>query len=138
MAARHPALTVTLLAPRFAASEPDTNLKPLCVAASLLLCEIVAMRLTDQQVQTIRKLVREGYGAGAQVRVFGSQINEDAIGGDIDLLIELPEKAPLAQQIALSARLEHQLGKPVDVLTTWPGQRSRPIVEVARLTGIRL
>jgi predicted nucleotidyltransferase len=96
------------------------------------------MRLSDQQVQIIRALVREGLGSEARVCVFGSRVDETATGGDIDLLIELPEKAALAREIALAARLEQQLGRPVDVLTTWPGQRERPIVEIARLTGVPL
>ncbi|HEX7338819.1 MAG TPA: nucleotidyltransferase domain-containing protein [Rhodanobacteraceae bacterium] len=108
------------------------------IAATVGLCHIPTMRLTDQQVQTIRHLIAEGYGADARVRLFGSRTNDAAIGGDVDLLIELPAKAPLTHQIAVSARLEQQLGMPVDVLTTWPGQRSRPIVEVARLTGVWL
>lgn len=93
------------------------------------------MRLSEQQVHTIRVLVREGFGNGARIRLFGSRTEETAAGGDIDLLVELPEKAPLSREIAVLARLEQQLGCPVDLLTTWPGQRSRPIVEIARLTG---
>lgn len=96
------------------------------------------MRLTKQQVQIIRNLVRERYGDAARVHLFGSRTNNSAIGGDIDLLIELPAKSPLACEIAVTAQLAQQLGTEVDVLTTWPGQRHRPIVEIARLTGVPL
>lgn len=96
------------------------------------------MRLSAAQVHTIRDLVRSGLGAQARTRLFGSRANAAATGGDIDLLIELPHKVALAKEIALVAQLEHQLGCPVDVITTWPGQRPRPIVEIARLTGIAL
>lgn len=96
------------------------------------------MRLTNPQIQIIRELLRDGFGADAQVRVFGSRTDETRTGGDIDLLVELPEKVPLAREISIAAQLEHQLGQAVDVITTWPGQPSRPIVELARLTGVRL
>ncbi len=96
------------------------------------------IRLTEQQVQTVLRLVHESFGAETGVRLFGSRTNDDAHGGDIDLLIELPKKATLKKEIALAARLEDQLGRPVDVVTTWPGQSDRPIVEIARLTGIKL
>lgn len=96
------------------------------------------MRLTDPQVQTIRNLVREAFGTDARVSLFGSRTDETAIGGDVDLLIELPAKTVLARELALVAKLEQQLGQPVDVLTAWPGQRARPIVEIARLTGVQL
>lgn len=96
------------------------------------------MRLSGQQIQTIRRLIREGAGAEARVRLLGSRTDETGTGGDIDLLVELPEKPTLAWEITLSARLEQQLGEPVDVITTHPGARSRPIVELARLTGTPL
>lgn len=96
------------------------------------------MRLTRQQVQLIRDLVREGFGDAARITLFGSRTDQAAIGGDIDLLVELPEKATLAREIAVSAQLQHQLGEPIDLVTTWPGQRSRAIVELARQTGVAL
>lgn len=96
------------------------------------------MRLTPPQIKTIRDLVHAQYGTSARVHVFGSRTNDDATGGDIDLLVDVPAKVPLQQELALSARLEQELGTSVDVLTTWPGQRERPIVEIARITGIRL
>lgn len=96
------------------------------------------MRLSQSQARTIRSLVHSNLGDQAQLRLFGSRTNDKAIGGDIDLLIELPQKIALAKEIGLVAQLEHQLGCPVDVVTTWPGQRPRPIVEIARLTEIPL
>lgn len=108
------------------------------VARPRHLCHILAMRLSERQIETIRKLIRTGFGADARACVFGSRTDDTAIGGDIDLLIEVPEEVTLAHEISLSAQLELQLGEPVDILTTWPGQRYRPIVEVARLTGVPL
>lgn len=96
------------------------------------------MRLTAPQIEIIRSLVHAQYGTGARVHVFGSRTDDGATGGDIDLLVDVPARVPLQQEIALSAQLEQQLGTSVDVLTTWPGQRERPIVDIARMTGIRL
>lgn len=96
------------------------------------------MRLTRHQVQTIHRLIREGYGDHACIRLFGSRTRDDALGGDVDLLVEIPDRAPLRQQIAISAQLEKHLGLPVDVLTAWPGAKQSPIVEIARLTGVPL
>lgn len=96
------------------------------------------MRLTEQQIQTIHRVVREHLGVEAPITLFGSRVDETSSGGDVDLLIELPGKVPLKQEIGLAAQLEKRLGCPVDILTTWPGQPARPIVEIARLTGARL
>jgi len=94
------------------------------------------MRLDSMQIRVIRDLVRFNFGDEAQTRLFGSRVDEGAVGGDIDLLIELPEKPALAREIALISQLEQRLDCPVDVITTWPGQPTRPIVEIARLTGM--
>lgn len=95
------------------------------------------MRLSTAQQQIIKTSVRELIGPQATVCVFGSQLDDTAIGGDIDLLIETPAPLSMAQKIRLSAKLEQQLGSPVDVVTTSPGQQ-RPIANIARLTGTRL
>ena len=48
------------------------------------------MRLSQQTQQLIKATTQEIFGVDAQVKVFGSRINNDARGGDIDLLVELP------------------------------------------------
>lgn len=96
------------------------------------------MRLTQQQQQAIRQEVARAFGQDASVRLFGSRVDDAATGGDVDLLIETPMKMPLIAGIKLTARLEQQLGAPVDIITTSPVQQSRPIVEIAKLTGVAL
>nr|WP_198034567.1 hypothetical protein [Halomonas sp. 1513] len=51
------------------------------------------MRLTDAQRQTIRQIVTEELGPSASVRLFGSRLDDNARGGDIDLHVELSEQA---------------------------------------------
>jgi len=96
------------------------------------------MRLTQQQQQVIRKEVTRAFGQDASVRLFGSRVDDAATGGDVDLLIEAPMKMPLTAGIKLTARLEQQPGEPVDVVATSPEQQTRPIVEIAKLTGMAL
>lgn len=100
--------------------------------------ETVPMRLTSHQQQAIREEVTRVFGQGAAVRLFGSRVDDATTGGDVDLLIETPTKIPLATEIKLQAQLENQLGEPVDIITTSPVQQGRPIVEIARLTGVAL
>lgn len=44
------------------------------------------MRLTGQQRTIIRATVAETFGAGADVWLFGSRVDDNKRGGDIDLL----------------------------------------------------
>lgn len=96
------------------------------------------MRLSPEQQTCIRTLVHKHLGKQAQVSVFGSRLDDSRSGGDVDLLIELPARHPLADEIKLVAQLENALALPVDIITTFPEQQSRPIVEIARMTGQKL
>lgn len=96
------------------------------------------MRLTNEQRQTILQIVHEIMGESARVSLFGSRADDNRIGGDVDLLVEVSKQVPLAREITLKARLEQYLGKPVDVITTTPEQRNKPFVQIARMTGVPL
>ena len=47
------------------------------------------MRLNDSQIAAIRRVVAEQAGDEAQVRLFGSRLNDQAKGGDVDLLVQV-------------------------------------------------
>lgn len=99
------------------------------------------MRLSQQTQQIIRDTVREIFGAEANVKLFGSRINDDARGGDIDLLIELPSVTAEIERktMQLTARLQLRIGdQPIDVLVLDPSTLRQSIHEQASVTGIRL
>lgn len=96
------------------------------------------MRINDEQRKIILSEVHQAFGPHARVRLFGSRVDDSAIGGDIDLLVELEKKHSLRVEISLVAQLEGRLNKPVDMITTWPTRKAQPIVEIAKLTGIEL
>ena len=99
------------------------------------------MRLSQQTQQIIRDTVREVFGIEAHVKVFGSRINDDARGGDIDLLVELPSiTADIERKtLQLTARLQLRIGdQPIDVLVIDPATRQQSIHEQASMTGISL
>lgn len=56
------------------------------------------MHLTKQQTHTIIQTVSRLAGTGALVRLFGSRLNDQAKGGDIDLLIESDVNLSLIQR----------------------------------------
>ena len=99
------------------------------------------MRLSQQTRQIIRDTVREVFGVEAKVKLFGSRINDDARGGDIDLLVELPSITAEIERktMQLTARLQLRIGdQPIDVLVIDPSTPRQSIHEQASITGIRL
>lgn len=50
------------------------------------------MRLSSEYINQIRKIAKKIYGDDVRVVLFGSRTDDEARGGDIDLLIESPQK----------------------------------------------
>jgi len=99
------------------------------------------MRITPLEAAAIRQVTAEVGGAGARVKLFGSRTRDDLRGGDIDLLIELPEPTPdkLSVSLRAGARLQRALGeRKIDVLVTDPQSIETPLIRAARLEGIAL
>lgn len=99
------------------------------------------MRLTAGQTRIIRQAVSEIFGDAAKVMLFGSRVDDNRRGGDIDLLVTpstTDATQVLRQKIALLAKLEQRLGeRKIDLVIEMPGD-TRPIVSIAYATGIAL
>lgn len=100
------------------------------------------MRLTAEQIEIIRKAVFEVFGPEAGVWLFGSRVDDNRRGGDIDLYIEAPidDMAILmALENRLYARLQRLLGeRRIDIVSRARGQPLRAIHQQARCQGVRL
>ncbi len=99
------------------------------------------VRLTPQQVDTIRTAVADIFGPAAGVWLFGSRVDLALRGGDIDLYIEAPCDAQTALDHAgrLYARLQRLLGEQrIDIVTRTPDLSEEPIHRIARATGVPL
>lgn len=101
------------------------------------------MRLTDFQADVIRDSVVKNFGQATRVWLFGSRIDEQRKGGDIDLYIE-PEFQDAAQlvdaKLYLLRDIHKKLGEQkIDVIIRRQAfNEDLPIFRVARETGIRL
>jgi len=96
------------------------------------------MRLTDYETQAIRKIAHQVGGEQSRVRVFGSRLDDTARGGDIDLMLELPE--PVENPALTAARMSALVlramgGRKVDVLLSAPNLMRLPIHDIAFKEG---
>jgi predicted nucleotidyltransferase len=105
------------------------------------------MRLNDDQIQVIRQAATNAFGQGTSVWLFGSRVDDAKKGGDIDLLVcpQVPSAKDAAeplqtfmQKIKMLNLLERYLGERKIDIVVEQVQDSRPIVEVAHKTGIKL
>ncbi len=101
------------------------------------------MRLTRDQQSAIRSAVAETFGEAAGVWLFGSRIDDNKRGGDIDLLIETEQSdvaAIVRAELAFLTKLQVKLGEQkIDVLVDYPGRHyTPPIFTIAKQTGIQL
>lgn len=96
------------------------------------------MRLTEHQIRLIRQFAQQVAGSRSRVRVFGSRLDDSARGGDIDLLLELPEPVdnPALMAAQMCARVSRAMhGRKVDVLISAPNLMRLPIHDVAFSEG---
>ena len=90
------------------------------------------MRLTSSQANVIQRCVREQFGADAQVKLFGSRLDDSAQGGDVDLLVETNAALTLRQRALATMALEQALYLPVDLVTVQRGQPGSAFARIAR------
>jgi predicted nucleotidyltransferase len=103
------------------------------------------MRITERQRGVLRKLVAEHFGQGAELRLFGSRVDDAARGGDFDLFVvtRLDDPARIVDRrlrllAALHATPEFE-DERIDLVLLTPLHRGElPIHRAAREQGVRL
>lgn len=99
------------------------------------------MRLSQEHIMQLKRLAIEEAGPDARLRLFGSRLDDAARGGDVDLLLDIPEPVDNPAMLAarLSARASRVMrGRQVDVVLMAPNLKRLPIHEVALRTGVSL
>lgn len=99
------------------------------------------MRLTEQQRRTIREVIEAVFEKPVTVLLFGSRVDDEARGGDIDLLVQCtePVERPAITASRLSAKISRALdGRKVDVVLEAPSLQPLSVHDVAHRTGVPL
>jgi len=74
------------------------------------------MRLTSQQIHNITQVVSGFAGDTAEIYLFGSRLNDQARGGDVDILILMDRRPSRIERGKVKMDLEQVLGLPVDMV----------------------
>jgi predicted nucleotidyltransferase len=75
------------------------------------------MRLTEFEISTIKTLAKEIFGKDASVSLFGSRVNDQMKGGDIDLFISNADEHSLKKKVVFLAEIKKRIGdQKIDVV----------------------
>ena len=102
------------------------------------------MRLNTTEREAVQAACREEMPPGTRVLLFGSRLDDGRLGGDIDLLVELPEELVASEVVErrtrFAARLYRLLDEQrIDVLMAGPQDRAdRAVLVEARRHGVEL
>ena len=102
------------------------------------------MRLSAVERRAVESASREALPAGTRVLLFGSRLDDNRRGGDIDLLVELPEPLSADDMVNRRTRFTARLyrlreERRIDVVVTQQGAHDRrAVVTTARQHGVEL
>ena len=94
------------------------------------------MRLTSKEIKIIKNSIAKIFPK-SDIYLFGSRVDDNKIGGDIDLyIISQDNKNSFANKLRLKSILEDLLFKPVDIVIST--DKNRLIEQEALLYGVRI
>jgi predicted nucleotidyltransferase len=93
-------------------------------------------RLDSRQVRIIADTVHRYLGEAARIWLFGSRLESQQRGGDVDLYVEAPPHA-LMDELRCKIHLEEALDLPVDLIVRPRGDEDA-IARIAKQKGILL
>jgi predicted nucleotidyltransferase len=83
------------------------------------------MRLSDKEITIIQNTLYTYFGKNIKIYLFGSRIDDNKTGGDIDLYIQTQHSDNFTYQRLLSkAKLKERLYKPIDLIVSNSGDSS--------------
>jgi len=101
------------------------------------------LRLKNYEIDAIESSFKKHFGENDHLWIFGSRVNRNLRGGDIDLYIETEISQPesiIAKKSKFVVELYDRLGEQkIDVVINMLKSKIRlPIYEIARKTGVLL
>ncbi|NPA11092.1 MAG: nucleotidyltransferase domain-containing protein [Epsilonproteobacteria bacterium] len=94
------------------------------------------MRLKDTEIEAIKSVFNEVFGKG-EIYLFGSRVDDNKRGGDIDLYLMVDTEDKFNKKIKFRAKLYRLIGeRKIDVV--FSEDENRLIEKEARKWGIKL
>ncbi len=100
---------------------------------------MLKVRLSEEELKAIAETAKEVFGENVRVWLFGSRVDLEKKGGDIDLYVETEVKEDiLRKKLRFLIKLEEKIGEQkIDVIIR-PFDSQDEISLVAKRTGVRL
>ena len=96
------------------------------------------MRLSNEDIKIIKKVAREVY-PGSPIWLFGSRVDDNKKGGDVDLFVETNQPNSIEEEIKFLTKLQRaRIERKVDLIVKSPNSNHRSIFDTAKQTGIIL
>ena len=97
------------------------------------------MRISEAEKKGFIELCRKHFGESSHLYLFGSRVDDQKKGGDIDLFLDASEVINLQQQLNFLVDVEKKLtSRKIDLIIHSPESRARSIFDTARRTGVLL
>lgn len=93
------------------------------------------MRLSKNEIKAIRSVITK-YDDSAKIRLFGSRVDDNKRGGDIDLLV-FSDKLRFVENLKIKVKLKELLGdQKIDIIIA--RDRSNPFVDLVYDESVRI
>jgi len=97
------------------------------------------MRISDQEKFLFIQYAKKHFGNQMHLYLFGSRIDDDKKGGDIDLFLDSKIDITMQQQINFIAdSYQYITSRKLDLVVKSPNLENRPIYDTAKAEGILL
>jgi len=99
------------------------------------------MRLTPFEQKTIVTAIHNKFSKTAKIWLFGSRVDDNKKGGDIDLYVETDHNYPdrWQRKISIISMIQMKIGdQKIDCIVRCPNDAENPIDQIAKKTGILL
>ena len=92
------------------------------------------MRISEEAARRAVSVISAQYGDGAKIWLFGSRVDDQKRGGDVDIFVET-ESMDALRRVMCKSELTEIFDLKVDLIV---GLSDKPIHRIAKATGVRL